>query len=428
MMFWNRNKSAEGKRSPEENAEQRNALENPTVPISSAAIIDFLGGSGESAAGVAVNIEVALGVPAVWAAVNFLAGTLASLPLNLYKKTEAGREKVSDGLAIILKDAVSDECSSFDWRKYSFEQTFTAGRQLTFIERNTAGRIINLWPLNPAEVTVKRTGGKKLYVLQQGSRPITYQSSEIIDIPFMLKADMLTARSPILTNKDTIGLAIAATNYGSRFFQGGGIPPAVLEGPFQSGNAMERALGDMITAIKKAYAEKRALVALPTGHQIKTIGVDPEKSQLVELKAALVVEIARIYSLPPAFLQDLTNGTFSNTEQQDLQLVKHTIMRWVKQAEQEMNLKLFGRNNNSQYVEFNLEGLLRGDFVTRMQGYAQAIQNSIYTPAQVHEKENLPVREEADVLLIQGATVPLGSQPTIQPSAQPAPKEKENDA
>lgn len=285
------------------------------------------------------------------------------------------------------------------------------------------GRIINIWPLNPAEVVIRRTGGRKVYELQQGGRKTTYQASEIIDIPFMLKPDMLTARSPILTNRDTIGLAIAATNYGSKFFQGGGIPPAVLEGPFQSSEALKRASKDMAEAVKTAYAEKRPLVAVPTGHQIKAIGVDPEKSQLVELKASLVVEIARIFSLPPAFLQDLTNGTFSNTEQQDLQLVKHVVVRWARQAEQEMNLKLFGRNSSTYYVEHNLDALQRGDFASRMEGYAKAIQNSIFTPAQVQEKENLPARPEADVLLIQGATVPLGSQPIQQP-AQPAPQEK----
>lgn len=428
MAFWHRKKAAEETRTSAESAELRESIESPAVPISSAAILDFLGGSGESAAGVNVTVESALSVPAVWAAVNFIAGTLASLPLNVFKKTEAGREKVTDGLAIILHDAVTDDCSSYEWRKYSFEQTLTGGRQVSFIEKNVAGRIINVWPLNPNDVTVKRSGGRKIYELRQGGRTITYKSSEIIDIPFMLKADMLTARSPILTNKDTIGLAIAATNYGSRFFQGGGIPPAVLEGPFQSGDALKRASKDMQDAVKTAYKEKRPIVAVPTGHQIKAIGVDPEKSQLVELKAALVVDIARIYSLPPAFLQDLTNGTFSNVEQQDLQLVKHCIMHWVKQAEQEMNLKLFGRNNNQQYVEFNLDGLLRGDFTSRMNGYAKAIQNAILKPNEVRRQENREDDPEGDVLLIQGATVPLGSQPTTQPIAPPAPKENEDDA
>ena len=76
-----------------------------------------------------------------------------------------------------------------------------------------------------------------------------------------------------------------------------------------------------------------------------------------------IEQIARVYQVPPVFLQDLTHGTFSNTEQQDLHLVKHTIKRWIEQLEQELNLKLFPRGS-SEFVEFSLDGLLRGDIKT----------------------------------------------------------------
>lgn len=404
MAFWNRKKAA---------AESRASLENPAVPISSQTIIAMLGMSGVSSSGVNVSIDSALGVPAIWAAVNFISGTIAGLPLHVYRKTADGREKVSGGLSATLHDAVNDECSSFEWRKYSFERVLTGGRSLTFIERNASGRVINLWPLNPAEVTVKRASGRKVYVLSQGGRKVTYAAAEIIDIPFMLDADMLSSRSPILTNKDTIGLAIAATNYGSKFFNNGGVPPFVMTGNFQTGAGLKRASDDLEQAVQESAKEGRLALTLPAGHEIKPIGSDPEKSQLVELKRFLIEEVARIYSLPPNFLQDLTHGTFSNTEQQDLHFVKHTIKRWVEQVEQELNLKLFGRFSNNQYVEFNLDGLLRGDFKTRMEGYAQAIQNAILKPSQVHAMENTPSSAEADVYLIQGATVPLGSQQQV---------------
>lgn len=407
MAWWNRKK---------EKPEQRATAEDPRVPISSENIIDFLNASGGlSASGVSVDVEKAMGVPAIWAAVNFIAGTIAGLPLHVYRKTDEGRQRVTGGLANILHDAVNDEMSSFEWRKYSFERTLTTGRSLTFIERNAMGRIVNLWPLNPENVTIEVRRGRKFYKYRDNGdrgREVTYEAREIIDIPFSLKSDMVTARSPILTNKDVIGLGIAATNYGSKLFQNGGVPPFIITGNFQSGKAMQRASDDLQEAIKRTSKENRQALALPLQHEIKTLGIDPDKSQLVELKKFLIEEYARIYSLPPVFLQDLSHGTFSNTEQQDLHFVKHTIKRWIEQAEQEMNLKLFGKNNSTQYVEFNLDGLLRGDFKTRMEGYAQAIQNAIYTPAQVQEKENLPRREEADVLLVQGGTVPLKSQPT----------------
>ena len=411
MAFWNRKKAE---------PEQRATVEDPTVPISSAHILDFLGASGgASAAGINVTIDKAMGVPAIWAAVNFISGTMAGLPLNLYQKTEGGRVKVDSPLARILHDSWNDETSSFDARKYSYEQVFTGGRSITFIESNAAGRVINLWPLNPETVKIEMRGGRKVYrYKEQGRKEIVYVAGEIIDIPFSLRPDMMTSRSPILTNADTIGLGIAATNYGSKLFQNGGVPPFVITGNFESGAALKRASDDLQSAIRAASKENRLALSLPTGHEIKSIGIDPEKSQLVELKRFLIEEYARIYSLPPTFLQDLSNGTFSNTEQQDLHFVKHTIKRWVEQTEQEMNLKLFGKLNNEFYVEFNLDGLLRGDFKTRMDGYASGIQNAVLTPNEARRQENRPDMDEGNKLMIQGATVPLGSQPITPPATE----------
>lgn len=402
MAFWNRKK-------PE--PEARSSVENPSVPLSAANLVSLLGMSGVSASGINVTVEKALGVPAVWAAINFISGTIAGLPLHVYKKTAGGRERDNGQLAPILSDAVNDECSSFEWRKYSLERTLADGRSLTFIERNVSGRIINLWPLAPANVTVRRKDGRKVYIEKRGKQEIAYSASEIIDIPYMLSPDMLSAISPVLANKDTIGLAIAATNYGSNLFQNGGVPPFVMTGNFQTAGALKRSAEDLEDAVKTASKEKRLALSIPAGHEIKSLGIDPEKSQLVELKRFIIEEVARIYSLPPSFLQDLTNGTFSNVEQQDLHLTKHTIKRWVEQIEQELNLKLFGRGKNDVYVEFNLDGLMRGDFKTRMDGYAQAIQNGILTPNEIRRQENRPDMPSADQLLIQGATVPLSSQP-----------------
>ena len=388
--------------------EQRASIEDPQVAISSQYIVSFLGLDAVSASGEHVSIDGALGVPAVWAAVNFLSGTLAGLPMHLYRRKGESRERQSGGLARILHDAVNDEMSSFEWRKYFFEQVFTQGRGITFIERNAGGRVINLWPLDPRSTTVRRKDGRKFYEYRDGeTRTVTYQASEVIDVPFMLRSDGLRHRSPILTNKDSIGLALAVTKYGSKFFQNGGVPPFAITGPFQSAGAIQRAADDLSQAVVKAARERRLALSLPAGHEIKQIGADPEKSQLVELQRFIIEQIARVYSLPPVFLQDLTHGTFTNTEQQDLMLTKHTLKRWIEAFEQELNLKLFGRVNNRQYVEMNVDGLLRGDFKTRMEGNARAIQTGQLTPNEARAMDNRQALDGGDRLLVQGATVPL---------------------
>jgi len=389
-------------------------LENPSSPVSATDFLQNMGwGDPVASSGVTVTIDNALGVPAVWSAVNFLSGTIAGLPLQVYRRTEEGRERVSGGVAPILNENANDDMSSFEWLKYTFEQTFTGGRGITYIERNKDGAITNLWPLDPTKVRVERMlDGRKQY--KTSNR--VYTSKEVIDIPFMLKANGTDVRGPIMTNKDAIGMAIAASRYGSKAFQSGGIPPAVLQGPFQSAAGAVRASDDVAKTMAKLGTQGRSVMALPMGHELKSIGFNPEQMQLIELQRFSIEQIARIYSLPPVFLQDLTHGTFSNTEQQDLHFVKHTIKRWVEQAEAEINLKLFGRGSDL-YSEFNVDGLLRGDFKTRMEAHATSIQNGIRTPNEVRDIENLPPMPEGGNLMIQGATVPMGSQPTVQADA-----------
>lgn len=393
--------------------EERN-LENPSAPVSASDFLQTMGwGDPVSSAGITVTIDNALGVPAVWSAVNFLAGTIAGLPLQVFRRTEEGRERVSGGVAPILNENANDDMSSFEWLKYTFEQTFTGGRGITYIERAADGSITNLWPLDPTKVRVERLlDGRKQY--KTSTR--VYSSKEIIDIPFMLKSNGTDVRGPIMTNKDAIGMAIAASRYGSKAFQSGGIPPAVLQGPFQSAAGAVRASDDVAKTMARLATQGRSVMALPMGHELKSIGFNPEQMQLIELQRFSIEQIARIYSLPPVFLQDLTHGTFSNTEQQDLHFVKHTVKRWVEQAEAEINLKLFGRGSDL-YSEFNVDGLLRGDFKTRMEAHATAIQNAIRTPNEVRTIENLAPMPNGDSLLIQGATVPLGSQPNGQADA-----------
>lgn len=374
----------------------------------------------EAASDVPVTIDSALGVPAVWAAVNFVAGTLAGLPLHLYRRKGANREKVGDtSLARLLHDAANDEQSSFEFRKWLFEQCLTGGRGLAFIERNAAREPINFWPLEPSKVTVRRENGRKLYDFNAGSGRglITYEATEVIDLPFMLKPDGIGHRGPIMSNKDIVALAIAANQFASKFFLNGGIPPFAVTGNFQTGGAMGRAGDDLQDAVRKAAKERRQALVLPQGLEIKSIGVDAEKTQLLELKRFIVEEIARIYSLPPTFLQDLSHGTFSNTEQQDLHFVKHTMKRWVEAFEQELNLKLFGRQNKRYFVEMSMDGLLRGDFKARMEGYATAIQHGILMPNEARQMENRPDDPAGNTLLVQGAMVPIAQ--AGQGAAQP---------
>jgi len=357
-----------------------------------------------------VSMEEALGVPAVWAAVNFLSGTMAGLPLNVYDRDSRGvKKKVkstrANPVVEMLHGNVNDDYSSFQWRFDMFNAVFTEGRFVTYIERDSQGRAINLFPL--VNATVKRlANGRKQYKHEAGGKTQLYDQSDVLDLTFMLKSDLLTHRSPLRQCAVAIGKAVNANEYGSKLFKNGGLPAFTLQGPFGSEKSAQRASADIAEATKEAARKGANVLAIPLGHKLEPLTSDPAKMQLVETQEFAVVEIGRIYSLPPTFLQDLSRATFSNSEQQDLHLVKHTLKRWVEQLEAEMNLKLFGRGS-SRFAEFNVDGLLRGDYKTRMEGNSTAVQTGQLTPNEARAMDNREPLAGGDQLLIQGATVPL---------------------
>jgi len=394
-------------------AEARN-IENPTIPVSSDAFLRFFGISTTNLP--SVTIDAALRVPAVNSAVAFLSRTLAALPLHAYKQTPQGPERLTGKIEIVIHENPNPDMDSFKFRSYFWQQVFTGGRGLAWIERAGAN-VEAIWPIDPSRATMQRRNGRIIY----GIDGKEYPASDVIDVAFMLMPDMLRHYGPIMLAEKAIQLSLAMNDYASGFFAGGGVPPLALVGPLPAGaEAMKRAMNDIHRAIETAKSSDKPIFPMPPGHDLKPVGFDPEKGQMTDARRFQVEEIARAYQMPPVFLQDLTHGTFSNSEQQDLFFVKHLVGQWAAALEGEMNLKIFGRMNNNRYVEHNLDGLLRGDFASRMGGLAQAIQSGVLTPNEARLIENRPAHENpaADELHIQGATVPIGSQPAAQETQQ----------
>ncbi len=365
-----------------------------------------------------VSIETALEVPAVLGTVNFMSATLASLPLHAYR---GEGDKLDNDLAMLLNEAPNEEWSSFDWRKYMWQQVFTGGRGMTWIERAGA-KPVALWPMDPDETTVIRRNGRRFYKFDGRE----YPAQDVIDITFMLKRNQVGAYSPIHKGRKAIALAIAMSDYAGELFAGGGVPPLALEGPLPEGpDGFKRAAADIQRSIENARAAGRAFFGMPPGHSLKPLGFEPQKGQMIEGRLFAIQEIARIWNLPPVFVGDLSHGTFANTEQQDLQLVKHNIGQRAKQFEDELNLKLFGQRRRSRKIKHNMDGLLRGDFKTRMDSLARGVQTALITPNEARALEERPPLEHGDKLYIQGATVPLGEQPTKESNAAAAAQNKE---
>lgn len=382
-----------------------------SFPVSSENFFEWLGlNSGTNMP--PVTLSRALEVPAVAAALTFLPGELATLPLHLLKGADAGSEKLTGAVATMLQHAANPETSSFELRRLMWFHYFSCGRGLVWIERSSSGMPVALWNMDPAKTKVKREAGRKVYYFDSQREP--YPASDVIDLVAMPKPDGLGHYNLLTRGGRAINDALALQEYSSRLFSKGGLPPLALEGvlPTTGPEAMKRALQQVKDAAELAAQMDVGIAQIPPGFKLTPIGVNPQDGQMVEAKRFAIEEIARLFGLPPVFLQDLTHGTFSNTEQQDLHLVKHRVVHLCVAFEQELNLKLFGPRANSRYVKHNIDGLLRGDFKSRMEGIVRGVQGGLFKPNEGRGLLDLPASEQpgADELHLQGATVPLGTQ------------------
>jgi HK97 family phage portal protein len=391
--------------------EQR-SIENPAIPVSAENFLQYFGIASTGLA--SVTTDRALTVPAVTAAVGFLSRTLAALPLHAFTNTRKGPVKATGKLQTVIHENPNERQDSFKFRQYFWQQVFTGGRGLAYIER-VGGVVEAIYPMDPTRVTIRNVGRDVVYKFGGTD----YASDEIIDVPFMLRPNGLQHYGPIMLASKAIQLSIAMNDYASGFFAGGGVPPLVLVGPMPANaEAMKRAMADVSLSVSAARNASTPIFPIPVGYELKPVGFDPAKGQMTEARTFQIQEIARAFQIPPVFLQDLTGATFSNVEQQDLHLVKHLIGQWAAALEGEMNLKLFGRMNGGKYVEHNLDGLLRGDFLTRMNGLARSVQSGILTPNEARGLENRPqhLEQAADQLFMQGATMPIDALGAAQPA------------
>lgn len=386
--------------------------------LSDAGLAELIGGT-RTFTGETVNRQTALGVPAVARAVGSMADSIASLPLQLFKKGPEGRQTADrDPLYRIVHDVVNaDLLTSFQWRKWLIQELMLEGRALTFIERNKAGRVMGLWPMAISTVVIDVKDGRRRYTRNRvGGGVDVYYAAEVLDFVLMPAADGISHINPVHNSRNAIGLAIAAERYASTMFENGGVPPFAVTGPLTSPASATRASLDVTEAIKLARKSKKPAFALPTGFDLKEIGFDPQKQQMVDLRKFQITEVARIWNVPPVLLHDLTGGTFNNAAQQASAFVKFCLTPILALLEAEMNTKLFSAGNTN-FIEFNVDGLLRGDDAARSKTYGDGFKNAWLTPNEIREMENRPrsTQPEADLLHVQGATVPLGMQSTAQP-------------
>jgi HK97 family phage portal protein len=387
---------------------------------------DSLGGSrysfffGGTTAGKPVNEHTAMQMTAVYSCVRILAETLAGLPLHVYKYNDSGgKEKYfKHPLYKLLHDEPNPEMTSFTFRETLMSHLLLWGNAYAQIIRNARGEVIALYPLMPNKLTVDRDKNGRLFYLYQrsiedaptlGKDSLVYlDPSDVLHIPG-LGFDGLVGYSPIAMAKNAIGLAMATEEYGAKFFANGAAPGGVLEHPGTIKDPQK--VKESWNAAYQGSSNSHRVAVLEEGMKYQQIGIPPEQAQFLETRKFQINEIARIFRVPPHMLADLEKSSFSNIEQQSLEFVKYTLDPWVARWEQNMFRSLLMASEKSTvFIKFNVDGLLRGDYVSRMSGYATARQNGWMSANDIRELENLdriPEELGGDLYLINGAMTKL---------------------
>ena len=376
----------------------------------------FMGGS---TAGKYVNERSAMQMTAVYSCVRILAEAVAGLPLHLYRYTDSGgKEKAIDHpLYLLLHDEPNPEMSSFVFRETLMTHLLLWGNAYAQIIRNGKNEVIALYPLMPNKMSVDRDEHGQLYYTYQRSNEeaptmkgssVILKPSDVLHIPG-LGFDGLVGYSPIAMAKNAIGMAIACEEFGAKFFANGAAPSGVLEhpgtikDPSRVREAWQSQFGGSSNSGKVAVLEE--------GMKYTPISISPEQAQFLETRKFQINEIARIFRVPPHMVGDLEKSSFSNIEQQSLEFVKYTLDPWVIRWEQSiMRSLLTPEEKKTYYAKFNLDGLLRRDYQSRMNGYAIGRQNGWMSANDIRELENLdriPAEEGGDLYLINGNMLPM---------------------
>lgn len=392
------------------------ARDKPQNRTAGGAYTFYLGGS---TSGKQVTERSAMQMTAVYSCVRILSEAVAGLPLHLYRYKEGGgKEKAIDlPLYRLMHDEPNPEMSSFVFRETLMTHLLLWGNAYAQIIRNGKGEVIALYPLMPNKMRVDRDENGSLYYeyVHTSDEADTMKNTTVRLTPYNvlhipgLGFDGLVGYSPIAMAKNAIGMAIACEEYGAKFFANGAAPsgvlehPGVIKDPQKVREAWQSQFGGSQNANKIAVLEE--------GMKYTPISISPEQAQFLETRKFQINEIARIFRVPPHMVGDLEKSSFSNIEQQSLEFVKYTLDPWVMRWEQSLSRALFTEEEKKTlFFKFNVEGLLRGDYQSRMNGYATARQNGWMSANDIRELKNMdkiPTEQGGDLYLINGSMLPM---------------------
>lgn len=346
---------------------------------------------GRSAAGVWVDADSALRNAVVWACVQYLSKTIASLPWRVHRETAEGSVRASAHPADwLLYRRPCDEHGAFSWRQTMVKWVLLHGNAYAEIQRDNAGRPYALWPIHPGRVSVCRDEDDRLSyeVWRERGGKVVVPMRDMFHVRGL--GDGPVGCSVIEYAAQSIGWAQATELFGATYFAEGMNPSGVVEVPATTKLTPE-GQDELRAEMERLYAGPRGkrLAIMDGGMVFKKIASNPDESQFIETRQHQVEEICRWFGVPPHKVMHMLRSTFSNIEHQSIEVVGDAVLPLAKSFEEEADFKLLGDNRAGYYTKIDLRALLRGDHQSRAQYYRTMVEIGAMTLNEVRALEDL---------------------------------------
>ncbi len=382
--------------------------------------------------GVAVSGETAMNFSAVFCAVNIIAGSIASLPLKLYRRVgDGGKEPFRDHpLFDLLHNQPNPEMTSYVFREILQQHILLTGNAYAEIIPDRVGRPAELWPVNPAVTKMRRDENNMIFyeVREATGEPRRIPVERMFHVPG-LSFDGRVGYSVLAKARESFGLGLAMEEFQARFYGQGTNIGGVLEHPGKLSDEAHKRLVTDLQEQRAGLSQAHKTMVLEEGMKYEKLGMPLDDAQFLESRVFQIGEIARWFNLPPHKLKELSRATFSNIEQQQIEFVQDSIRPWAVRWEQHIAWKLLRpEERRTLFVEFNLDGLLRGDTKSRMEAHAVLRNVGGINADEIRAKENMnPIGDLAGEMYWRPLNMGDASEAVaVPPAVTEEPEEEEN--
>lgn len=386
---------------------------------------------GLTKSGKDVTVETVTALSTTYACVKIISETIASLPLIPYERLDNGERSEASTHPIwsLVKHSPNKQIDAFTFKEWAVSSILLKGNAPCFKEINGAGQLIGLWPLNAGrlepQLMESKDGTTVLigYIYNTTNHgQIAFTTNEIFNLKDWGNGG-LWGTSRISQVADVFGNSIATEEYSTKFFANSATPSGILKYPGKLKEDLRTRLIESWEGVHQGSSNAQKTAMLEGGVEWEQVSINPGDSQLLESRQWNTAEIARIFRVPTILIggagsADKSN-TFASAEQQTLSFVTYTIGPLASRIEQQMNQEFFGEDERrNMFVEFKLEGLLRGDIGTRASWYETGRGWGFLSPNDIRRLENLPSLGEGGNEYIRPMNYePIGADEEIQDEA-----------